>query len=74
MEQKAKMPLTPEEKKQKSKNRIFGLMVILDIVLALLIVYEIVDLFLISWLFLIRTILGVLRGVLFRIVEIVEIL
>ena len=45
MEQKAKMPLTPEEKKQKSKNRIFGLMVILDIVLALLIIYEIVDLF-----------------------------
>ena len=40
-----KTPLTPEEKKQKSKNRIFGLMVILDIVLALLIIYEIVDMF-----------------------------
>ncbi|MCR5692429.1 MAG: hypothetical protein K6G74_00415 [Bacilli bacterium] len=45
MVQNAKTPLTPEEKKQKSKNRIFGLMVILDVVLALLIVYEIVDLF-----------------------------
>ena len=45
MVQNAKTPLTPEEKKQKSKNRIFGLMIILDIVLALLIVYEIIDMF-----------------------------
>ncbi|MBR4812147.1 MAG: hypothetical protein IKZ68_03425 [Bacilli bacterium] len=45
MSPNVKAPLTPEEKKQKSKNRIFGLMVILDVVLALLIIYEIVDLF-----------------------------
>ncbi|MBR4274819.1 MAG: hypothetical protein IKQ34_02285 [Bacilli bacterium] len=43
--ERIKTPLTPEEKKQKSKNRIFGLMIILDIVLALLIVYEIIDMF-----------------------------
>ena len=43
--ERSKAPLTPEEKKQKSKNRIFGLMIILDIVLALLIGYEIIDMF-----------------------------
>ena len=45
MDMNVKAPLTPEEKKQKSKNRIFGLMIVLDVVLALLIIYEIVDLF-----------------------------
>lgn len=37
--------LSPEERKQKSKNRIFVLIVVLDVLLALLAIYEIVDLF-----------------------------
>lgn len=37
--------LSPEEKKQKSKNRIFILIAVLDVFLALIIVYEVVDLF-----------------------------
>ena len=42
---KQNITLSPEEKKQKSKNRIFVLITALDVVLALLVIYEIVDLF-----------------------------
>ncbi|MCQ2912012.1 MAG: hypothetical protein MJ190_00615 [Bacilli bacterium] len=39
------LTISPEEKKQKSKNRIFVLITALDVLLALLIVFEVVDLF-----------------------------
>ncbi|MCH3909330.1 MAG: hypothetical protein LKJ81_04865 [Bacilli bacterium] len=45
MDSQAKEPLTEEQRKSLSRSRIFWAIVILDVVIACLFVYEMIDLF-----------------------------
>jgi hypothetical protein len=43
--QNQKLPLTPEEKKNLSRKRIYGAFIVIDVVLAVLVIWAIIELF-----------------------------
>jgi hypothetical protein len=45
LDQNTKLPLTPEEKKNLSRKRIYGAFIVLDVVLAILVIWAIIELF-----------------------------